>query len=349
MPVLRRFPLYFALLLPLGAAGPGQDFPAWHRGALTLKPSGFLDVIGLSRSATATDSISTAFGSIPLSDSDGQSLASVGHSRVMLKSDYDFVRARARFSTYLEADFLNPLHDAAPWHWRQYWSSLKVGSWEILGGKGWSLLRPNRDGVSSDSGLMNTDVLDPAYEVGIAGARRRQVRVMRRFGRQSAAAAWQSNGDFEGKWALDARAGHFEAAAISGHGGRRAVQLSTVANLNAHVRLVSQQYLARRALNEALSLVANGVDGFATLQGVEWQPTRKFESFSYAGFVRSHHSAGNRIVQQYTAGCNWRTPAPALRGVVTLSLQYSYVERALWDGRSGGMHYVMSRMRFSIP
>lgn len=345
-----RFLLFFAIGAPLCAAdNPSAEFPAWHHGALTVKPSGYLDVVGMSRSATTPDSISTHFGNIPLTDTPGESVASLAHSRVMLKSDYDFASGTGRFTTYIEADFLNPQINSAPWRWRQYWASFRMGRWELLGGQGWSLLRENRLGIRSDRDLMNTLVIDPAYHVGIAGARRRQGRATYRTGRQTAAVAWENNGDFEGKWALDGAPGHLETAVLAGHRGRRALQISGVIRLGDRFRAVTQQYLARRALNEALSLVANGISGLATLEGVEWQATKKLEWYWYAGLVRGERSAGNRLVQQYTSGCNWRSPAPSLRGTVTLSLQYSYVERGLWDGRSGGMHFLMYRLRFAIP
>jgi hypothetical protein len=320
----------------------------WHHGPLAVRPSGFLDFIGMARSATTPDSVSTRFGQIPLSETPGQALDTFSHSRLMLKSEYWFSGKRAAVSGYLEADFLSP-PGTSPWHWRQYWGSVRFGSWEVLGGKGWSLLRPNRDGVSTERGLMNTEVIDPAYHTGLAGTRRRQVRASYVFGRSAAAAAWQSNGDFEGKWALDAGSGHFEAAALAGRRGRRATQVSAVLHVSPQLRLVTQQFVTHRALNEALNLVAPEASGFATLEGPEWQVRKKLEWYGYAGWVRSNRSAGNRLVRQFTTGWNWRSPAAALRGVVTLSLQYSYLERELWSGGSGSMHYVMGRMRFAIP
>lgn len=312
-----------------------------------MKPSGFLDLIGMARSADTADSVSTRFGLIPLTETPGEALASAGHSRLMLHTEYGLA-GRAVVSGYLEADFLSPPGTSA-WHWRQYWASLKLDSWEILGGKGWSLLRPNRDGIFTERGLMNTDVIDPGYHAGLAGLRRRQVRAAHTFGMQTAAAAWQSNGDWEAKWAVDGHAGHFETAGLAGRDGRRALQLSAVAHAAAHLRIVTQQFVARRALNEALNLMAPGASGFATLQGAEWDVGKKLEWYSYAGWVRSRRSEGNRMVRQFTTGWNWRTPAAALHGVVTLGLQYSYVDRVLWDGRAGGMHFVACRMRVAIP
>jgi hypothetical protein len=346
LPNLRHVAFGLALLVPLPVSA-GQDFPAWHHGPLSVRPSGFLDFIGLGRSASTGDSVSTRFGLIPLRATPSEATASFGHSRLNLKTEYDFL-TEARISGYLEADFLSP-PGTSLWHWRQYWGSVKVGSWEVLGGKGWSLLRPNREGIFTERGLMNTEVIDPAYHPGLAGARRRQARISRVFGKQTAAAAWHSNGDWEGKWALDAHAGHFEAAGLAGRAGRRALQVSAVAHVTSHLRIVTQQFWARRALNEALNLVAPGAGGYATLHGAEWEAGKRFEWYSYAGWVRSQRSAGNRMVRQFTTGWNWRSPAAGLRGVVTLGMQYSYLQRDHWDGREGDMHLVACRLRFAIP
>jgi hypothetical protein len=49
---------------------------------------------------------------------------------------------------------------------------LKRGKWEILGGQSWSLLTPNRVGISPDPGdIFNTRNMDPNYQVGLAWAR----------------------------------------------------------------------------------------------------------------------------------------------------------------------------------
>ena len=322
--------------------------PAWQYGALKVKPFGFLEVIGMSRSQTTPDSVSTHFGSIPLNDTPEETIASIAHSRVMLKSDYGLTPG-SRVSVYLESDFLNPKSNSAPWHWRQYWGAIRFGNWELLGGQGWSLLRPNRTGILSEKNLMNTDVIDPAYHVGIVGVRRRQVRLTGSLKKQTVAIDWEANGDFEAKLATDRGFGHVEIAALTGHAGRRALQVSTVLRAGQRLRLISQQYLARRSLNEALSLVSAGVGGFSTLEGVEVQATKQLEVYSYAGLIYSERSAGNRLVRQYSSGFNWQRPVHTLHGYMTLSLQYSYLDRAVWDGRTGTMQFLMSRVRYTLP
>jgi hypothetical protein len=355
LPVLRRVFLYLWVVFSLAAgeapsdkAAPDPVVPGWRHGDFSLYPSGFLDVIGMTRSATTADSVSTHFGSIPLEPTSAETVASVAHSRVALHSGYG-KDATARFSTYLEADFLNPVADAAPFRWRQYWASFRWSHWEVLGGKGWSLMRMNRAGLLSDRDMMNTDVVDPAYHTGLVGTRRRQVRLAWHGARNAAALTWENNGDFAGKWSADPKWGHFEAVGLSGHRGRRAAQVSALVKVHGGLSLIGQQYVARHALNEALGVVADGVSGFSTLEGCEWRINRHWEWYNYGGAVRSTHSSGNRWVGQYTSGVNWFWPSASMHGLVTLSLQYSYLDRATWDGRSGQMHFVMYRLRFTVP
>src|ERR1022692_1698330 len=111
----------------LSAGEPSDSFEPvlWHLGSLTLKPSAFLELIGMSRSATTAGSVSTHFGNIPLEDTPGESLGAPRHSRLMLKGDVtpgeslgsprhsrlmlkgDVPAGPFHFSAYLESDFLN--------------------------------------------------------------------------------------------------------------------------------------------------------------------------------------------------------------------------------------------------
>ena len=343
--------LFYLIVTPaLGAEGALEPQPPeWTDGNLRVHPHGFLEVIGMSRSATTADSVSTHFGNIPLADTPAEGVASIAHSRLMLNGDYALPKVNGKFAVYLESDFLNSKADAAPFRWRQYWGAFRLGGWELLGGQAWSLMRPDRVGVETEKNLMNTDVIDPAYHVGIVGARKRQVRLSRALGKQHAALVWESNGDFEAKLTTDRGAGHFEIAGLTGHQGRRAVQVSGVINVMPRLRLISQQFVARRAIGEALGLAPVGISGFSTLEGAEVQARKNIEIYSYAGMVYANRSAGNRLARQYTAGFNWKRNLPAMYGALTMSLQYSYLDRAVWDGRSGMMNFVMYRMRYTIP
>jgi len=315
-------------------------------GGITLRPGGFFELIGETRTQTDPDSISTRFGSIPLADTAAETVASPAHSRVFLHGDRKL--GKALLTAYAESDFLNPVANSAPYRWRQYWGSVRAGAWELLGGQAWSLLRPNRTGVATEQGLMNTDVIEPAYHVGLAGARRRQVRLVRNLGRQDLAVAWENNGIYVAKLAADRAFGHVEAAAFNGRSRRRGASIAAVIPASSKVRLVTQQMWSHRDIAEALNLVPPLVGGMATLEGVEAQLRRYFEVYAYAGMVYGDRSGGNRTVRQTSTGFNYRVPTPQWHGWMLFSLQYSYLDRAVWDGHSGAVHYLMYRMRFTL-
>jgi hypothetical protein len=225
-------------------------------GGVTLRPGGFLDIIGESRTADTPDSISTNFGDIPLEATHGQSFGSLRNSRLQLRGDWG--GEGLHFTGYLESDFLNFTPGESDYRWRQYWLRARFHGWEILGGQAWSLLRPNRKGFDSDRDLMNTDVIDAGYHVGLLGSRRRQVRLGRTFGDYRAVFAWETQGNFLAKVTADKGFGHVEAVAFTGHRGRRGVTIAAVLNVTSRLHFVTQEYWSKRAAFEALGVVRWG-------------------------------------------------------------------------------------------
>ena len=70
---------------------------------------------------------------------------------------------------------------------RVYFTDVARGRWEVLGGQSWSLLTPNRVGVSPFlSEIYNTLHLDTNYQVGLTYARQAQLRGVYRFNRNVA-------------------------------------------------------------------------------------------------------------------------------------------------------------------
>jgi hypothetical protein len=332
----------------LSAGEPSDSFEPVlvHLGPLTLKPSAFLELIGMMRSATTADSVSTHFGNIPLEDTPGESLGSPRHSRLMLKGDLP--AGPFHFSAYLESDFLNFTPGQSPYRWRHYWGQAQIGNWEILGGQTWSLLRSNRTGTGMDA--MNTDVIDPAYHVGLIGSRLRQIRVSRTMGIYKAAVAWEGVGNFVAKVARDTERQHYELAGFGGRTGRGGVAASAVAGLTPRFRLVTQAYWSQRGAYEALGVVPVGVNGVSTLQGIEAQVRKNLEVYSYGGLVYAAQGAasGNRLVRQWSAGVSQKVSLPSLRSGLLMSLQYSYLDRAIWAGKEGVMNFLMYRVRYTF-
>jgi hypothetical protein len=252
------------------------------------------------------------------------------------------------FSAYLESDFLNFTPGQSPYRWRHYWGQAQIGNWEILGGQTWSLLRSNRTGTGMDA--MNTDVIDPAYHVGLIGSRLRQIRVSRTMGIYKAAVAWEGVGNFVAKVARDTERQHYELAGFGGRTGRGGVAASAVAGLTPRFRLVTQAYWSQRGAYEALGVVPVGVNGVSTLQGIEAQVRKNLEVYSYGGLVYAAQGAasGNRLVRQWSAGVSQKVSLPSLRSGLLMSLQYSYLDRAIWAGKEGVMNFLMYRVRYTF-
>ena len=319
-----------------------------HLGPVTLKPFGFLEVIGMTRSSVTADSISTKFGKIPLTGGPGESLGSIRHSRPMLKGDV--AAGPVKFTAYLESDFMNFTVGQSSYRWRQYWGQAEIGKWQILGGQAWSLLRPNRFGTASDTNTMNTDVIEPAYHVGLLGSRVRQIRVTRAMGIYQAAVAWEADGNVMTKIVRDKNRQHFELGGFTGRFGRRGVTGSAVIGLTPRLRLVTQQYWSKRAAYQALGVVPTGVNGVSTLEGAEAQVWKNLEVYSYGGLVYGARadSAGNRLVREWSAGINQKVAVRSLRSGLLMSLEYSHLNRAIWSGKEGAMDYLMYRLRFTF-
>lgn len=328
-----------------GQPAPPRPFTV-DVGGVRLTPGGFFDLIGMARSATTADPIYTHFGSIPLEETPAEALLSPAHSRVQLRGDA--TEGPLHFTGYVESDFLNPTRGETPYRWRQAWGAGRWGGWAVLGGKAWSLLRPNRAGVSSDVGMMNTLVVEPAYHVGLVGARGRQFRLSRAMGDYHAVFAWETAGNFVAKATVDKRFGHAELAGFTGRRGERGVSAAGVISVAGPVRWVSQHYWSRRAAAQALGVVPRGLSGGSVLEGIEISVTRRVELYGYAGWVWAGKSSGNHLVWEYTAGGSYRIPAESMHGAFLLGVQASRIDRELWTGQSGAMNYLISTFRFTF-
>lgn len=332
-------------------AGFGQlAAPADHHlqlGRIRVAPEGFVDVIGEWRSATTTDTVWTQFGRIPLTPSNSQSLLSLAHSRGMVHIDAPL--GPVTFTTYLEQDFMRS-SDGIPFRWRQYWTRGKIGQWEVLGGQTWSLLRPNRVGIEPDRALMNTDALEPNYQVGLVGHRRRQVRLGYSSETWKISFAWEADtGLWVGKYAKDGKNAHVEIAGFTGRGHVNGVSLAEVVRVAPKLRIVGQQFASKGALAEALGIVPYGVSGISSLIGTEVPATATLNLFAYYGLVYGSKSNSNRLTAQSSVGFHqqlWRRPdSPA---AIVVSAQYSHVDRAIWSGSEGSMDYVQTSVRYTF-
>jgi hypothetical protein len=159
-------------------------------GSAEFTPGGFLDLTNVYRSTNVGSGIATAFGSIPFNNQLPQaglseSRLSAQYSRLSLKVDTHLTDSTA-LTGYVESDFLGfqPANayqttNSNSLRLRVYWANVRHGKWEVLAGQEWSLLTPNRVGLSP----LTPDVFytlneDPNFQVGLTWARQAQVRVV---------------------------------------------------------------------------------------------------------------------------------------------------------------------------
>jgi hypothetical protein len=186
-----------ASILPTAAKQVTARDPNENKSPLSFKigsaeftPGGFLDLTTFFRSTNVGSGIATAFGSIPFNNQLPQAglsetRLSAQYSRLSLKVDTHLTDSTS-LTGYVESDFLGfqPANayqtaNSDSLRLRVYWANVRHGKWEVLAGQEWSLLTPNRVGLSP----LTPDVFytldeDPNFQVGLTWARQAQVRVV---------------------------------------------------------------------------------------------------------------------------------------------------------------------------
>jgi hypothetical protein len=174
--------------------GPSQNESksplSFKIGSADFTPGGFVDFTTFYRSANVGSGIATAFGTIPYSNQLPQARLpetrlSAQYSRLSLKVDAQLTDSTA-ITGYVESDFLGfqPANayqtaNSDSLRLRVYWADVRHGKWEVLGGQAWSLLTPNRVGLSPlTSDVFYTLDEDPNFQVGLTWLRQPQFRVV---------------------------------------------------------------------------------------------------------------------------------------------------------------------------
>ncbi|MGB9457199.1 MAG: hypothetical protein WCB12_14220 [Bryobacteraceae bacterium] len=152
-------------------------------GNVTIMPVGFMDATAVWRNENAGSGIGSSFGSVPFSNAvPGGKLDefrfSPQNSRLGFRVDGDW--KGYRFIGYNEFDFLGTsasnaigvTNGAFVPRIRLYWVDVRKGSWEVLGGQSWSMLTPNRKGISALPGdIFYSQVMDVNYVLGLTWTR----------------------------------------------------------------------------------------------------------------------------------------------------------------------------------
>lgn len=175
--------------MPMAAQNNGQESPLFFKiGAAEFYPLGFMDLTNFFRSNNVGTGIGTSFNSVPFANTVPGRLTedhfSAQNSRIGLRTHAMF--GKADVTGYLEADFLGftppNVYDTSnsdSLRMRLYWVDVKSGIWEVLGGQSWSLLTPNRNGLSPLPGdIFYSQDMDTNYQLGLTWARQAGIRVV---------------------------------------------------------------------------------------------------------------------------------------------------------------------------
>jgi hypothetical protein len=146
-------------------------------------PVGFMDATAVWRNEAPGSGIGSSFGSIPYSNAvPGGKLEefrfSPQNSRLGFRVDGDW--KGYRFIGYNEFDFLGTsasngigvTNGAFVPRLRLFWVNVRKGPVEFLGGQSWSMLTPNRKGISALPGdIFYSQVVDVNYMLGLTWTR----------------------------------------------------------------------------------------------------------------------------------------------------------------------------------
>jgi hypothetical protein len=177
------------LVKPAAAVVAKPEAPLSFRiGAADFTPGGFMDFTTVFRSTNAGTGIGTSFGNIPFNNTPAGRLTetrfSAQNSRITLKVSAQ--RGKTGVTGYLESDFLGSLpanahvsSNSDSLRMRLYWVRLTHGKWDLLGGQSWTMMTPNRSGISPvPSNIFNSLDVDTNYQVGLIWARSAQFRAV---------------------------------------------------------------------------------------------------------------------------------------------------------------------------
>lgn len=171
-----------------GAASPEVSPLSFRIGSSSVTPVGFMDFTGVFRTTNPGTGIGTNFGSIPFHNTAAGKLTearlSAQNSRLGLRVDTKV--GRANVLGYMESDFVGLApgnvavsSNSVSLRLRLYWADVRNGKWEFLGGQSWSMLAPNRKGLSALPGdLFYSQDIDVNYQLGLVWSRNAQFRLI---------------------------------------------------------------------------------------------------------------------------------------------------------------------------
>ena len=186
-------PVISALTGPISVSPQAESKGAAAKAPLTLRIGdadftlgGFADATVFFRSTNLGSGIGSSFGAAPFSNTTAGRLTetrfTAQNSRVSLLGASQVGENNVR--GYVEADFLGiqpgngfVTSNSNSLRMRLYWVDVNRGKFEFLGGQSWSMLTPNRTGLSPVPGdIFYSQDMDTNYQVGLTWARQTQFR-----------------------------------------------------------------------------------------------------------------------------------------------------------------------------
>jgi hypothetical protein len=171
------------------AAEPASSPLQLKIGDTTIMPVGFMDLTLSWKDKNAGGSLGSNFGSVPYNNVPAAKLNetrfSPQNSRIGFRVDGNY--KGAHFIGYNEFDFLGTsgafnisvTNGAFVPRLRLFWIDVRKDQFEILGGQSWSMLTPNRKGISALPGdLFYSQVIDVNYVIGLPWTRQPGVRFL---------------------------------------------------------------------------------------------------------------------------------------------------------------------------
>jgi hypothetical protein len=173
------------------AAGSGGQQPSGeppssplviHVGDADLLIGGFMDATVITRTTNTGTGIATNFGTIPFETISNvpQATGSLSETRFSAQNSRITLQATSKLHDlkvkgYLEVDFLgnapnglNVTSNSNTLRMRLYWAQLTTPKFEFLAGQSWSLMTPNRNGLSPvPADLYYSQDVDTNYQMGL--------------------------------------------------------------------------------------------------------------------------------------------------------------------------------------
>ena len=172
----------------------------FRSGTAAITPVGFMDFTSVSRSTNAGTGIGGSFGNIPFANTAAGSLTETKLSAQNSRFGFrvDAAVNGTNVLAYMESDFVSQLgnppngsiavsSNSYPLRLRLYWANVRKDKVEFLAGQSWSLLTPNRKGMSALPGdLFFTQDIDVNYQAGLVWGRIPGFRLLYHFSPKTA-------------------------------------------------------------------------------------------------------------------------------------------------------------------